>query len=191
MIREFFLSFIPILIHLVFWGGLLVLLIRRSNHTVERSKTEKSVLRIIGAVLLIVLVFIGVSFLLSLWRFTNRSRVSAQNSSAKYIYNAFAAAVATLDENGELPDHCAEIYTGRIGHAPENDTLLQETDRSLNNLRGYYVIVTDENWQIDYTLWSEKPITPDEIHPYTDEQQLRFRNRIFVNHSEAVGYYGK
>ncbi|MBQ4464556.1 MAG: hypothetical protein II916_01130 [Oscillospiraceae bacterium] len=189
MIREFFLSLTPMLIHLVFWGGLLVLLIRRSNHTVERSKTEKSVLRIIGAVLLILLAFIGVSFLLSLWQFTNRSRVSAQNSNAKQIYNAFATAVATLDENGELPEHCAEIYTGRIGHAPENDALLQETDWFLNNLRGYYVIVTDENWQIDYTLWSENPITPDEIHPYTNEQQLRFRNRIFVDHSEAVGYY--
>ena len=53
----------------------------------------------------------------------------------------------------------------------------------------YYVIVTDGDWNVQYTLWSKDPIKPDAIHPYTFASQRDYMEPLFRDHSELVGCY--
>lgn len=190
VLREMLLYLLPRLVPILFWGSLGFYILYRRNHPVKRQKWERIVGRVLLVLFLILVLCGGVVILMSMWRFTNRSKVIFANQNARNVRNAFCATVQTLDVQGKLPAQCPELYTGQFGAEAEDDPLLEGMTAYLDNsYRGqYFVVVTDENWQVEYVLWSRKPIEPLEIHPYTETEQREFANRLFVSHSELVGY---
>lgn len=183
-------SFLIFLLRAVVAGGITALCVYRGKHPVKRSKAEKMFLRGVGIVGLCFVLFMGAWLFSAMYSFTSKSRVSSINSSARLVYNAYQTALADLDKQCKLPAHCKEIITGEPDGSYEPDTveyLMQQ--KYFTDSRMYYVIVTDGNWNVRYTLCSKKPITPDEIRPYRLESQRKYMENPFKDHAALVGYY--
>lgn len=172
----------------LFWGTVIGYGIYRSKHPVKRSKTEKIALRCILGVFLSIVLLVGVSLAGALYADIASNRVISANRCARNVCNAFQQAVTDLDEAQQLDQRSSEIYTGHLGDEAAEGSLEFYMNRYVND-SCYYAVVTDENWNVRYTLWSRQPITPDKIHIYTRDAQIRFMRSPFKNHSELVGYY--
>ena len=180
--------FIPLLIRAALVGALIAYCIYRGNHPVKRSETEKKVLRVAGFAALGVLGIMGAFLFRGLWDFSARGRINSSNSSAKLVCEACKCAVIDLDERDMLPEHSAEIIYGQPGEEHEKDSFGYFMDYYFSD-HPYYVIVTDGNWHVQYTLVSNKPITPEKIHPYSYDSQRKLMTSLFRDHKELVGYY--
>ena len=164
-----------ILMVLVFWGAVIALIVQRVHHPPKRSRAEKIILRllggVVGAVLLCGIVFLGSQ----LWKSVVRQKVQSANYEARLASDWFRSARYDLDKAELLPRSSEEIYTGVYGEdtsAPTIPALMNHYGKGSRG--GYYVIVTDGKWNVIYTLWSREPIPPEDIHPYTlDEQKAR------------------
>ena len=143
---------------------------------------------------LIVLVLAGAGmlvcagFLWLLYGSVARDKILNANDRAERVKSSFCSAVNDLDREEKLPKHSGEIITGECGgeYPPDSVSfLMQRYDR---DDRGYYVIVTDRNWHVQYALWSQYPIPPEQIHAYTPEEQNRFMKDLFAPHGGLIGY---
>ena len=180
--------FLFILMRLVIVGGIIAYCVYRGNHPVKRSKLEKSILRGIGFAFAGALCVLFMMLLSAMWGSAVNSRIRVANGNAKTVFRAFESAFYDLDRMCELPEHSEKYIMGAPGEAYEPDTLGYFIDKYFND-HEYYVIVTDGNWHVEYTLWSRKPITPDEIRHYTRDSQYALFKSPFSDQNEIVGYY--
>ena len=163
-------------------------IIYRSNHPYKHPKIAKAAWLTLGIVVIGCASVMAFVLLQAINNFTSRSRVNGANSNAKHVCDAFITAVYDLDETGHLPEQCAEIYSGNTKDAAVENTLDWYMNKYGNDV-GYWVVVTDGNWNVKYTLCSQKPITPDKIHTYDLNSQNEEMSRLFKSHSDFVGCY--
>lgn len=116
------------------------------------------------------------------------SKISAANTNAKCVLQAFQNSVTELEDAGTLPAYSEEVYIGRLDAPAEEDSLQHRIVAYFSD-DGYFAVVTDGDWHVRYALWSNREITPDEIRPYASDAQRRFMMSPFQDHGELVGYW--
>ena len=186
--RALFREIMILLPGLLFWGGIVAYIIYRANHPVKRSKLEKSILRVIGFAFAGAVCVGGVIVFSAMWGTVAKTKLNVANGNAKMVFKVYLSALTELDMHGKLPEHSDEFIMGAPDETYEPDTLGYYIDKYFND-HEYYVIVTDGNWHVEYTLWSRKPITPDEIRHYTRDSQYALFKSPFSDQNEIVGYY--
>ena len=162
--------------------------IYRSKHPYKHPKLAKAFWLTVAVLIVGGGLAFGVMLVQSMYNFTSKTKVNSENSRAHDVCNAFQSAVAELDRTGELPEQSEEIYSGHFGDAAEEKTLEWYMNQYSNNT-GYYVVVTDGNWNVKYTLASQEPITSDKIHIYDLAAQREEMRRMFRNHDDFVGCF--
>ena len=179
-----FLSLLPAL---VFWGGVIAIIIQNAIHPTKRSKAEKIILRIVGGIFGAIVLLGIITFVPSLFHSRERILINTANYYARQAGESFVMAVRDLDKEGLLPARSVEVFTWKYGEDTGEMNLPARMDHYGSGSRGgYYAIVTDGEWHVIYALWSEEPLAGD-VRPYTQEEQWD-SFRLF-DREPLVGYY--
>lgn len=121
-----------------------------------------------------------------LYQSAARDRINAANYYARQVSKAFSAVVHDLDREKQLPRRSEEIINGQSGTAHEPGSLESCMEQYFDR-PGYYAVVTDGSWHVQYALFSQHPIPPEKIRAYTPEEQRRFMNDLRADHGALIG----